>query len=179
MGITIPSVPATISTSETGSQAVIKRTTWESAAESQHYTFAYTGARIPGRYFSTPATTTSGTFTQTNATGPSLDTWMPHSQVLRKCNDAGSDAAVMELQIFGNNVQVRLTLFDIATGTTIDTITASVGTWGWATNTEIIAWASVSGKNLAYKLEFLSTSGTGSLVTWAAHEAHIAATNIP
>ena len=186
MAITIPSNPAKISTSKTGSQAIIKAATWEDAAEAQHHSFAYTGARIPGRYHDDPITTTSTSFTQDNLTGDDLDSWFPTSQILRQ---VAGDAAIIELKLFGSSVTARLSLVDLSTGTTIATLEVSQagGTTASASGTESLTWAetfigdsAVNDKeNFAYKLEFKSSAGTASLVAWGVHEAHISASDLP
>ena len=182
MAITIPSNPAKISTSKTGSQAIIKAATWEDAAEAQHHSFAYTGARIPGRYYDDPITTTSTAYTQANV----LDSWFPTSQILRQ---VAGDAAIIELKIFGSSVATRLSLVELSTGTTIATLEVSQagGTTASASGTESLTWAETfignstlnDKENFAYKLEFKASAGTASLVAWGVHEAHISASDLP
>lgn len=184
MSVTVPAAPTLVELSDGVSSKLAKSDTWRNAFRLQNYAFAHSGARIPGPYLSSAATTTSGTLTQSNSTAsqPDLDTWFPCSRLLRKCLVSSSDALAVEFQIFGNNVEAELELFRVDTGASVLTLTAtqSGGTSDWASATGGITYsAGFEDLLIAYKIEFRATSGTASLYTWMAHETHLTAAGLP
>ena len=192
MGITRPTTPTILSVADVQSLAIADGDTWETLGQTQHYAFAHTGARIPGPYLSTAATTTSTSYTQSNATAdqPDLDIWFPVSQILRLADNAGSDSAHFGLSFYGHNVGVRVSCIALDTGTSAFTLTAETtsGSWEWVDAFGAVTWATTfeggstanPKRNFAFKMEFkVPVSGTASLLCWHLHEEYIAASDIP
>lgn len=184
MSVTIPSAPSLPEAQEGASLAIAKAETWEDVLRTQNYVFAYTGARIPGHYYATAATTTSGTYTQSNVTAdePDLDVWFPCSQLKRRCLISATDALSFELQTFSTQCDARLSVIRTDTGGTVTTITASNSgaSSDWASASGGITYVSgLEDLVLTFKLEFRATSGTASLYTWVVHEKHLVASELP
>lgn len=191
MAITVPATPTLADLDDASSLAISKKATFENVLQTQNYAFAHTGARIPGHYYPSAATTTSSTLTQANATSgqPDLDVWFPTSQLIRLTDDAGSDAVHIECQIYGAQVEVRISLVVLGLDATLTTLTVTRASsaLGWSSASKAIPWSNTFDggvtsnpkRNFAYKIEYKATSGTASLLTWAVHEKHLVAADLP
>jgi hypothetical protein len=191
MAKTVPAEPTLPSALDGASLKIATGRQWRNVVRTQNYAFAHTGARVPGPYFSNFATTTSTTYTQVNSTAgdEDLDTWFPTSQLLRLLTNGLADVVDIELQIFGFQVDAKLTIVELDTNTDLLTLTTSQSgsTSAWATNSTNTSWASTfegdstanAKRNLAYKMEFRATSATANLLTWCVHEKHAIASELP
>lgn len=184
MSVSVPSGPNLVELAEFASAQQGKASSWKDIIQIQNYALAHTGARIPGHYYPSAATTTSSTFTQANVTTnqPDLDVWFPCSTLKRRCFIISTDALSFELQIFGTQVEARLTVLRTDTGGTVTTLTAtqSGASTAWASASGGITYVSgLENLNLAFELEFRATSGTASLYTWAVHEKFLVASEMP
>jgi len=111
--------------------------------EQQHYVYAHHGARIGGMHFDPAWTTTSLTYTQTNGSaGYDLDVWFGANRTLRLPTVSGAEKVYYELMIYGQNIDVQATVYNMVTGSSITNITASTSggdVYEWASQANNVA----------------------------------------
>jgi len=141
---------------------VILASDYSDVIEAEHYMYARAGCRIGGIVFEPTFETTSTSFTAENSNasgGRSLDTWAAVSAPIR-ANASGN--ARIEISVYGENVETRLTVKRLDTGATVTTVDVDgAGGPAWASDAASISVSTYAGIPLEFTCAALwTTDGT-------------------
>lgn len=173
--------------------ASIEAVDWTEEIEGLHHLWSRAGARVP-LYLRTddPFEITSTTYTRTDAgttTSRDLTVQTGVLQLSRPIVVSSASQHRLVLAVYGQNVDVRATVFAPDGNTTLGTIDASCGgTWQWATGTlDISDVNALEGGSAANPYRTLGvdlqakvpSTGTGFLWQALAHDAIAVASQLP
>ena len=169
---------------------LVKESTWQDQAARQHHLFSRVGARVPLLYRTdTGWETTSGTYTSTDESslGVDLDTITGCLTLARSITISSSQQRGVLLRCFGQDVDVQVTLFDVASNASLGTAVISCGSSGgggeWASaqfNLAEASWAvATTPKIIGVTLQGKTSSSTGYLLHAYCHEIIATAAQLP
>lgn len=112
----------------------IRAESYEVLVENHNFDYAHAGNRFGGIIFDPPFTTTSATYTTTDASGGrNLDTWCSASAVSRPVEVSGATKWRIEARVFGSDYDADFSVRNYTTGVDIGTInvvnTLSTNLW--------------------------------------------------
>lgn len=185
MSTVIPTLPTIPDTLEMSDGQVISASDWEDLVEYANWEFVYAPITIGGQAFSADFQTTSTSYTTENEAGTNARDLNHVSLVGRMLRLLDQDRYRWELSVFGEEVDVRVTVYrdDEGTRTSLGTfdlsITASSKEWAKTTitlsqpDTLVGGTAGNDAEVLACEVEAKTNATSGEIEMW-----HIKATRI-
>ena len=182
MTLRIPDLYSRISPGDVTAFRPVRSATFEDLVSMPNRLFGDISFDIPGRTStgSTPIlTTSSASYTQDDDdNGEGLGGWSPPLKSVRYLNSTGAEIKLV-LRCFAQDLDIRLTVFDLDANSSIDTLTVSAGTTPeWAEGTLDLAETDLTSGGqplpVIVFLEALSTEalgGDGFLWAWHGWEA--------
>lgn len=188
MSKTVPTTYAAPTWREVLPGELIKQSTWTAQAGRQHHQWSRVGARVPLLLRNdTGWETTSTTYTTTDSSsaGRDLDTITGCLTVRRDLTISSSTQRALLLRCFGQDVDVRATVYDVAADASLGTIVVScAGSGGgeWSSASLVLAvasWGASTPKVLGLTIEAKTSATTGYLMQCYAHEVIATAAQLP
>jgi hypothetical protein len=155
---------------------VVRDDTWSDHTQRLHYLYSRTGERIP-LYNGDSISTTSTSYVRADELDGIVGVWRPRRV-------ADGDVYLLTLVIYGEDIRVRATIYDVAAGASLDVTGVAITTgpeWASVTYSGAAADVLTAGvpKLLGIDLQIRADTTEATLYQAFAHAAILTAAQIP